>query len=277
MSQSEPRLHTFCMKHWIPLLLCCAMLVCNAGETLQLRLTGTWESDKGSVAPLLQSVAREFLPLFKNELGRDGALPVIEVEQKGGPITLFKRGPKGEIRVKLDSAGTLWSQYSFQFAHELGHILCRYDDDTHRNKWFEESICEMASLFALRRMTETWKTQPPFSNWKDYGPSLHKYAEDRIQKARLPAGVTLAAWYAERAEAFSKNATERDNNLVIANALLPYFEEQPERWAAVWFLNVETCTPAFTFADYLPAWRKNTPKDQQGIVDEVAKRLGVAL
>lgn len=265
------------MKLWSPWLLCFSVLLCSAGEPLQLRFTGTWESDKNSVAPLLQSVAREFLPLFKNEFERDGVLPVLEVEQKGGPITLFKRGPKGEIRVKLDSSGMLWSQYSFQFAHELGHILCRYDEDSHRNKWFEESICEMASLFALRQMSESWKTKPPFQNWKDYAPKLREYAEDRIGKARLPAGVTLAAWYAERAEAFSKNAIDRDNNLVIATALLPFFEEQPERWAAVWYLNIETCTPAFTFPDYLRAWRKNTPKDQQPVIDEIAKRLGIVL
>lgn len=260
------------MRHWLVLTLCSVTLLCNASDPLTLRLTGAWESDKGSVEPLLQSVAREFMPLFP-----DAKLPVIEVEQKGGPITLFKRGPKGEIRVKLDSAGTLWAQYSFQFAHELGHILCRYDDDTHRNKWFEESLCEMASLFALHRMAESWKTQPPFSNWKDYAPHLRKYADERTTKAQLPAGVTLAAWYAERAEAFSKNATQRDNNLVIATALLPYFEENPERWAAVWYLNVETHTPAFTFRDYLNAWRKNAPKNHHPVIDEIAKRLGVPL
>lgn len=260
------------MKHWLVLILCAPTLMCTAGDALKLRLTGPWESDKGSVEPLLQSVAREFLPLFP-----DAKLPLLEVEQKGGPITLFKRGPNGEIRVKLNSAGTLWAQYSFQFAHELGHVLCRYDEDTHRNKWFEESLCEMASLFALHRMTESWKTAPPFPNWKDYAPHLRKYADERIAKAQLPAGTTLAAWYAERVEAFSKNATERDNNTVIAAALLPYFDENPERWAAVWYLNVETHTPAFTFRDYLTAWRKNTPRNLQPVVDEIAKRLGIAL
>lgn len=242
------------------------------GETISLRLTGNWTSDKGSVGPLLQSVARELIPLFP-----DHGLPVIEVEQKGGPITLFKRGPNGEIRVKLASEGTLWAQYSFQFAHELGHIVCRYDPDEHSNKWFEESVCEMASLFVLRRMAVSWEKNPPFSHWADYRKSLKSYADDRLKKSALPPDQSLAAWYAERAEAFRKNATQRENNLVIAAALLPYFEEKPERWRAFWFLNVEKMTPAHGVEEYFAAWRKNCPEELRAVVTETAQRLGVTL
>jgi hypothetical protein len=252
------------------------LLLLNAcvagGETISLRLVGDWTSDKGSVAPLLQSVAGELIPLFPEH-----GLPVIEVEQKGGPITLFKRGPNGEIRVKLASEGTLWAQYSFQFAHELGHIVCRYDDDNHSNKWFEESVCEMASLFVLRRMAVSWEKSAPFPNWAGYRASLKSYADDRLKKSALPAGQNLAAWYAERAESFRKNATQRESNLVVAAALLPYFEEKPERWRAFWFLNVEKMTPAHGVEEYFAAWRKHCPEELKPVVAEVAQRLGVAL
>lgn len=257
----------------LSLFLAVSLCVCaTGGETISLRLVGNWTSDKGSVAPLLQSVARELIPLFPEH-----GLPVIEVEQKGGPITLFKRGPNGEIRVKLASEGTLWAQYSFQFAHELGHIVCRYDDDNHSNKWFEESVCEMASLFVLRRMSESWEKNPPFAHWANYRTSLKSYADDRLKKSTLPAGQSLAAWYAERAEAFRKNAELRENNLVIAAALLPYFEEKPERWRAFWFLNVEKMTPAHGVEEYFAAWRKNCPEELKPVVTEVAVRLGVAV
>jgi hypothetical protein len=84
-------------------------------------------------------------------------LAPIHVEPKGGPIVLYQRGPGGAYRVRLDTGSTYWCQYAFQFAHEFCHILCRYEETEKANKWFEESVCEAASLFALRRMAEVWK------------------------------------------------------------------------------------------------------------------------
>jgi len=253
----------------------CALLLCNlanAGEVLDLRMTGKWESDKASAKAVLMSVASEFVTLFP-----ETKLPPIEVEQKGGPITLYQRGPKGEIRVKLNSTGSLWAQHAFQFAHELGHVMCRYDTDTHPNKWFEESICELASLFVLRRMAKTWETKPPYPNWKNYAKALNGYADERLSKARLPEGVTLAQWYGERREFFNKNATERDSNLVIAAALLAYFEEDTTRWQAVEHINTEKLAPIHGFPQYLAAWKRNCGEKHKPVVDEIAKRLGVKL
>ena len=45
------------------------------------------------------------------------------VRGRGGPITLFKRNSKGEIVIRLDTGNALWSQYSYQFAHELCHVV----------------------------------------------------------------------------------------------------------------------------------------------------------
>ena len=67
------------------------------------------------------------------------------------PIVLFKRGPRGGSSL-LNTSDRYWCQYAFQFAHEIGHILCRYKDGDSTNKWFEETLCETASLYAL----EAW-------------------------------------------------------------------------------------------------------------------------
>jgi hypothetical protein len=48
----------------------------------------------------------------------DRRLPPIRVEPKGGPIALHQRGPRGEIRVRLDTGETYGAQYTCQFAHE---------------------------------------------------------------------------------------------------------------------------------------------------------------
>ena len=65
-------------------------------------------------------------------------------------------------KVFLTARDTHWSHYAYQFAHELCHILTGFDRyKHHKHRWFEESPCELASLFALHRIAETWLENPP--------------------------------------------------------------------------------------------------------------------
>jgi len=224
-----------------------------------------WDAQIPDVEKVLRFAAAELWRHFP-----DRKLPPILVEPKGGPIVLFQRGPQGEYRVRLDTGGTLWAQYTYQFSHELGHILCDYDADENPCKWFEESVCEMASLFVLRRSAGTWKTSPPYPHWKDYAPHLKTYADDRIAAAPLPPGRTLAAFYRENAEAFAKSPTDRPKNTVVAGQLLPLFEKAPERWEAVGWLNREKIDRTWDFRRYLEAWHRNVPERHRAFVREVA-------
>lgn len=204
-------------------------------------------------------------------------LPPIRIDPRGGPIVLFGRGPGGEIRVRLDVHGTYWAQMTYQFSHELCHILCNYKDNPNPNKWFEEAVCETASLFVLRRSAATWKTRPPYPNWRDYAGALEKYAEERIQKARLPAGTTPAAWYRANAEALARNATDRDRNTTAATELLPLFERSPEHWEAVGALNAGSFDASTTFPQYLESWFRHAGEPRRTFIREVAAKFGIAL
>jgi len=204
-------------------------------------------------------------------------LAPIHVQPKGGPIVLFKRGPEGVYRVRLNTGQTYWSQYAFQFAHEFCHILCRYEHTEKANKWFEESVCETASLFALRRMAEVWKTDPPYPNWRAYAPHLRSYAEDRLKDARLPAGTTLAEWYARHADHLRKEACDRPKNEIVAGVLLPLLEEKPARWAAVQYLNAAAKPEARSFGQYLADWHTHCPAAHRPFVRQVADLFGIRL
>jgi hypothetical protein len=241
-----------------------ALLLALAQEPFDLRLEGDWGVSTADARKVLEATGRELRKLYP-----DRSFPPIEVAPKGGPITLFKRGPKGEIRVRLDVKGPYWAQYTFQFAHELGHVVCGYDPDPHKQKWFEESVCETASLYVLRRSAETWKTDPPYANWKDYSKSLAAYADDRLKASALPANTTLAAWYKERKEQCEANAEDRPRNLVIAAQLLPLFEEDPSRWEALTWLNTEKHGESTSFADYLAAWERHCPDKHKPFVQRL--------
>ena len=212
-------------------------------------------------------------------------LAPIDVRPKGGPIVLYRRGPGGAYQVRLNTGGTYWCQYAFQFAHEFCHILCRSgkhaDTDLEKmdgqNMWFEESVCETASLFALRRMATRWAQRPPYPNWRDFAPSLRSYAEERIRAAPLPEGMTLAAWYAKHADHLRKESCDRPKNRIVAGVLLPMFEAAPDRWQAVQYLNVGARPEPRSFREYLSDWRQHCPARHRGFVRQVAEAFGVRL
>ena len=241
-------------------------------EKLDIRPQGEWKAEKQDVQRVLDWCAAELWIYFP-----DRKLKPLLVEATGGPITLFKRGDDGEIRIRLNTGGTLWAQYTFQFAHELAHVLCSFDDDLHVNKWFEETLCEVASLFVLRRSAETWKTKPPYKHWKDYAKSLKSYAQDRIDESPLPKGQTLAKWYEDNATQLRKNATDRAKNNIAAVRLLPLFEKEPEHWEAVTWLNEEKLDKTYDLKKYLDAWQKNAPGKHRAFIRKIAKKFGVTL
>ncbi len=242
----------------------------QAAIEIRVNRKADWGCSPEDAQRVCSAAARELWKYFPER-----RLPPIAVDPKGGPIVLFGRSAKGEIRVRLDTRGTFWAQMTYQFSHELCHILCDYKENPNPNKWFEETLCEMASLFVLRRSAETWKTRPPYPHWKDYSEALRKYAEERIEPARLPAGKTLAAWHRENAAELAKNATDRARNTTAATEILPLFEKAPERWESVGALNAGTFDASTTFPQFLEAWHSNVAEKHRGFVREVAAKFEV--
>ena len=231
-----------------------------------------WQADPATVKKVLNSTARE---LWKNF--PDRKLPPMIVYPKKGPITLYQRGPNDEIFIRLNTGKTFWAQYAFQFSHELCHVLCEYDADPHGNNWFEESICELASLYTLRQMGETWKENPPFDHWKSYSKHLASYAQQRMERSELGKDETLADWLRKNIQTLYANATRRDLNLVVATKLLPMFEENPEYWQAIEYLNKAKPKQRQSFQRYLSDWRDSCPDEQKGVVDKIAAEFRITL
>lgn len=206
------------------------------------------------------------------------------------PIALHEHGPDGRIRIGVTTRGTYWSQLAFQFAHEFGHALAGHSGDWREcqprqrargaNFWLEETLCETASLFALRAMAREWETRPPYPNWKSYAPSLAGYAEQRLGEARrtLPEGDDLAAWLRRHEPEMRRDPARRELNLAVAARLLPLFERDPRGWEAVTRLNRGPDPgPAARLGPRLAAWREACPPARRAFVAELARTLGERL
>jgi len=170
----------------------------NKRDALTIRVAqGGWgDASVENIEQVLRSAAEQihrFCPVTPK--------PILVEHGSGSPIVFYRKGPNGETLVKLNVTGRYWAQFAYQFAHEFCHICCGYQNNqgrTNLNQWFEESLCETASLFAIRRMAVAWKTNPPYPNWRDFAKHLDSYAANLLEapERKLPPGTTFASWFA---------------------------------------------------------------------------------
>ena len=198
-----------------------------------------------------------------------------------------KRTPAGRISMALSARDTHWAQYSFQFAHEFCHALANYADNRQQtipdtpnaNLWFEESLCETASLFSLRAMSQTWESSPPYPAFRAYAPWVGDYAQQRLTLPanHLPAGTSFLVWFREHESALRKDAGHRDWNTIIASQLLPIFEAEPAGWETVTFLNRSSSNGRQSLSEHFAQWRANCPNRLRPLVGKLAGVFGVRL
>jgi hypothetical protein len=236
---------------------------------------GGWGSTSmGSLQVVLDAVAKE---LGSHFVGRD--LGTIQVVPAGSnPMVLYDRGRNGEYVVQLSARDGRWYQFVYQFGHELCHIYSNYDNKeaaggtvVSHNQWFEESLCEAAALYTLRKMAVNWAAAPPSREWAAYAPTFRQYADLLLGQAHrhLPAQGALPVWFRENHPAMQANPYLRDKDEVVSNLLLPLFEQNPEDWIAISYLNADKRDATLGFMDYLEAWCLACPQRYRPVVDKI--------
>ena len=183
-------------------------------------------------------------------------LPTLRIENSvAGPMVLHQRGEQGEYTVLLNTKDRRWCQYVFQFAHELGHILCNYQKDSSSIRWLEESICEVASLFVLGQMEEAWKRTSLHKQDPLYAAEFTRYFEARINMVEEIPNEEFKFWWERRLPSLEANAIHRRSNLIIAKKLLTLFQQSPEvAWKACRTLNHTQPDSLSSFKDTIHAW-----------------------
>lgn len=228
---------------------------------------GNWGSaDVRDIKRVLDSVADEFLRYVRPD--RE-SLTIRVVPRGGSPKVLYERGVEGQYVIQLTARDERWFQYAFQFAHELCHVFSNFDHKevidgekvAENNQWFEESLCETAALFTLRRLALAWEANPPTRNWSGYNTVLGAYATRLTSEShrQLPAGQSFREWYAANRSFLRDNPYLREKNELVAAHLLPLFEAAPELWQAITFLNPTPSSAGKPFAHYVADWQAASP------------------
>lgn len=174
----------------------------------------------------------------------DTVLQIIDNKQLGHPVCL-----DNNIIIFLSTAGnSYWAQNAYQLSHELCHHFIKKKTPTGNNSWFEESICELASIYFLLEIESIWSTSANATK-SSYISSIKNYLSNLLNN---PLNINLkqlniqsSAFYQE----MNADTYLRDNNNFIANKLLPIFKKTPSLWGDVYLirkLNIKDLNSFFT-------------------------------
>ena len=248
----------------------------KAGLEIRVREGGWGEVRAQDIEAVLYSVATILLEQFPGRRLN----PIVVSHSPERPMTLFKKGPGNAYQVQLSARGEHWARYAYEFAHELAHILMNYDHHANAqtatfNQWFEESLCEAASLYALKRLAFVWEFRPPQPRWAAYAPEFERYVERFLSEThrQLTPDVSLAEWFEKHEDTLRGRAYLRSHNEVVANVLLPLFEENAAFWEAIGYLNLEP--KRRSFRQYLQTWHDNAPDDYKDTIRYIIALFGL--
>jgi hypothetical protein len=264
------------------------LTLATAAPAAPLHITVQEESAWGKGAPKdIRAVALSAATELFRHCPHTQIDEIVIHHRDGTPQTDWERDQEGRIVVGLAAHDMFWAQFAYQFAHEFCHILAMHSNDWQKewrgdgkpNHWLEESLCETASLFALRAMGKSWAIDPPYPNWKDFAPMHTDYARERIDDPRhcLPSGTAFPEWFRAAEPGLRKNSAQREKNTLIARQLLPIFEADPRGWEALTYFNLGPHDRTLPLAPFLTAWRDRCPAELQPVVQKIAATLGAPL
>lgn len=219
---------------------------------------GWGEGQAADIALVLHSAASALAGYITGDVTKH----IRVVHSSDCPRTHYERGLEGQYVVALSASDRYWSQYAFQFGHELLHVISNHDiDRSLETQWVSECLAEIASIFVVQRMADQWLVVPPCEEWRPFARHLAEYAKDRI--ATLSAGMRDAKTSREIAlthlRALRRDPYDRLLNGRIALRLLPIFQRDPTLWNTMQFLNLGATTVGKRHRQHMAEWCNNTP------------------
>jgi hypothetical protein len=142
-----------------------------------------------------------------------------------------------------------------------------------RHRWFAEAIAQVATVLAMRRMSASWRSNPPHSGWRDYAPAIRQRADEIILAAKLPPDVTLAEWFLQNEPLLQRDPEKPERIAVVATALVPLFTEERHCWEATDCLTFDFS--GGSFANFLAEWYARVPTKLRPFVRRIARKFGL--
>jgi hypothetical protein len=232
--------------------------------------SSNWESAKRiDVKAITQSVASTVMEHFPSKKLNN----IILENKEKGPKTLYKKSPNNEYIVWVNIKGRRWSQLIYQFSHEFAHILSNYTNKNEKNQWFEEALCEAISLYTLEKMSDSWKTNPPYPNWKSYAPSIKNYLNNVLNEKHREIQEDLSIWYYRNKHSLQDDPYIRNKNEIVGTKIYYLMKAGNFKLSTIQYLNLGKASSSKHLKSYLQEWYKNTPRKDGESILSIASTL----
>ena len=134
--------------------------------------------------------------------------------------------------IKLNTEGDYWCQWVYQFAHEYCHHLIdgSLSGEWSDMLWFEETICELSSLYNLNRMIKFCM----MNGLQGYAPSVDEYLRNLLTKNKDTCCLYAdGGCYKQYEDSLRVKQYQRDLYNAIAVMMYPLFMENPRLWKMI--------------------------------------------
>lgn len=142
-------------------------------------------------------------------------------------------------QIYLHCSQNYWCKWMFQFAHEYCHHLIDVNVELKQGmeglRWFEETICEMASMYHLGRMIEDWQDSGQYIK-THFVHSVREYLDDLLYPTTSTSSdkllqVGLEEWSKWYILCYTQRSRPSSN--AVAVKMLPIFEANPRLWRII--------------------------------------------
>ena len=120
----------------------------------------------------------------------------------------------------------------YQFAHEYCHHLINgtLSGEWSDLMWFEETICELSSLYNMNKMIGFCMT----NGLQVYAPSVEGYLNNLLSKNKDTYCLSVdCGWYRQFEDSLKVKQYQRDLYNAIAVMMYPLFIENPRLWKMI--------------------------------------------
>lgn len=258
------------------LLFICSVSIANLEITVKPN-KGWGKVSTSNIKELCKNVSLHFQEQLRDEHKIDGKLTIVYRAQ--GPVAFYRNffgGNPNEYKIGLKVTDTHWSQFSYQFAHEFCHILMRHDT-THLNNpniWFYESLCELANLWVIRRMGETWSWRAPYKGWQGWRHNLTNYANHLLNRQEIQYNGTGKQWLNKWESKMREDINTHFDYAKVSQLsykFLRIFEKNPEAWNAV----RQIPASKQKMDKFMSEWYNKVDIADKQFVKDIAKVMGI--
>lgn len=134
--------------------------------------------------------------------------------------------------IYLKTKDNFWCQWVYQFAHEYCHHLIdgSLSGEWSDLLWFEETICELSSLYNLNRMVGFCMV----NGLQVYASSVEGYLNNLLSKNKDTYLLSAnGGWYKQYEESLKFKQYQRDLYNAMAVVMYPLFMDNPRLWKMI--------------------------------------------